>query len=586
MKTPMKNKLKLALAALLIASANLASAQIDTTLVQSASFVGDLNIFLKDANKINVQPFVIENTDMGWTSLKYAMLPTRQVPFTQPATIGSSAFPMEKKLKKLQRGFIDIGMGTYVTPKVDFYFTEGRSKKGDWGVHYHHQSANSSTTVNDRVPISTTYSDNAATLWGKRFYKNFQGEGSVNWTRNVSRWYGVDPLFVDSVTTVGMKQRMNAYQAKVGFRSYERDSAEVNWWGQANYRLAQDAWKGNENFVDVQGGLSKLVKSEVFSADLGLTYNSFNAFGYNWSNDVVNKFEPNDTTKAMRNYDNAVIRFVPTAYTVWKDLRVKIGMGMYLQSRGAQRGYFYPQGEISYSILKGIIVPYVGVKGSLAQQTYYGLYQQNPFVVTQPQLINTNNKIQAYGGINGSISRRVNYMTGVEYNRTENFAFFQRDSLFSFGNMQNVIYGDLTEMKIKGEVEVLGGKTWDAKLGGSYSYFVSTEDHAWNLPNLKIYGVGKYRLNDQWNFQLQAYYIGERWAKSVSPMMNVVKNEQGFYEYKMKAFIDANIKVSYEYNERLSAYVQVNNILSQKYYLYSGFQSQHILAFLGAAYSF
>ena len=54
----------------------------------------------------------------------------------------------------------------------------------------------------------------------------------------------------------------------------------------------------------------------------------------------------------------------------------------------------------------------------------------------------------------------------------------------------------------------------------------------------------------------------------------------------MKAFVDANIKVSYEYNERLSAYVQVNNILSQKYYLYSGFQSQHILAFLGAAYSF
>ena len=97
----MKNKLKLATIAALFAIATGASAQIDTTLVQSASFVGDLNIFLKDANKINVQPFIIESTDMGWTSMKYSMLPTRQIPFTQPATIGSSAFPMEKKLKKL-----------------------------------------------------------------------------------------------------------------------------------------------------------------------------------------------------------------------------------------------------------------------------------------------------------------------------------------------------------------------------------------------------------------------------------------------------------------------------------------------------
>ncbi|MEY3835410.1 MAG: hypothetical protein RI989_838, partial [Bacteroidota bacterium] len=177
-------------------------------------------------------------------------------------------------------------------------------------------------------------------------------------------------------------------------------------------------------------------------------------------------------------FDNAIVRFIPTAYTVYKDLRVKIGMGLYLQSRGEQRGHFYPQAEVSYSILEGMFVPYAGIKGSLAPTTYYGLYTQNPFVVVQPQLLNQNNKMQLYGGVNGSISRRVNYSVGGELNRIENFAFFYNDSLFSRGNMQGVLYDNLRVAKVKGEIEVLGGKKWNAKVGGSYSYFETNQQYA------------------------------------------------------------------------------------------------------------
>jgi hypothetical protein len=58
------------------------------------------------------------------------------------------------------------------------------------------------------------------------------------------------------------------------------------------------------------------------------------------------------------------------------------------------------------------------------------------------------------------------------------------------------------------------------------------------------------------------------------------------YEYKLKGFLDANFKVEYRYNKRLSAWVQFNNTLALKYQRWGGYQAQQFLATLGATYSF
>jgi hypothetical protein len=83
-------------------------------------------------------------------------------------------------------------------------------------------------------------------------------------------------------------------------------------------------------------------------------------------------------------------------------------------------------------------------------------------------------------------------------------------------------------------------------------------------------------------------YYGERWAKSVLPVTgrDAVVQLDGSYVYKMKGFVDVNLRTIYTYNERLSAYLQFNNILAQKYAIYSGIPTQRFFAALGASYSF
>ena len=302
----MKNKLKTILLAVSFAAASApAFAQVDSVLIQSAQFVGDLNIFLRDANKISNQPFVIE-TETNASLMKYNMLPTRLISFTQPATILSSNFPMEKKLKKLQNGWIDVSFGSYVTPKVDAYYTDGRSKKGDWGILYGHQSSNSNFEVLSGADLPTTFSDNHAALWGKRFYKKTVADAKFNWNRNVTNWYGIDSSQQYVADYSALKQTMSVYSGNFGIHTFDRDSNDLNWWGKAGYRLASDAYNSNEHFVDVSGGASKLVKTEVFSGEFGITYNKFNSTGLDWSADYANTWGEGDSLRSIRTFDNAI----------------------------------------------------------------------------------------------------------------------------------------------------------------------------------------------------------------------------------------------------------------------------------------
>ena len=83
-------------------------------------------------------------------------------------------------------------------------------------------------------------------------------------------------------------------------------------------------------------------------------------------------------------------------------------------------------------------------------------------------------------------------------------------------------------------------------------------------------------------------YYGDRWAKSYTPVTGrgAVMQADKSYVYKMKGFVDVNLRTTYTYNERLSAYIQFNNILAQRYAIYSGIPTQRFFAALGASYSF
>jgi hypothetical protein len=566
-----------------------AQRDIDTSLTQSAEFTGNLRLFLRDANKLSTQPLVKEQVS-EMTSIRYTTLPTRKVALIDPKLIPAAKINVDEKLAKLYRGYAKAGYGSYFTPLVDIYYTDGRSKKGTFGAHYQHLSSAGGVTPDDNDSIPDHFSDNKAEIWGKYFLKKSAIQGGLSWERNVSHWFGFNQVqFNDSLPKLSMdslRQRLNTYGGFVSYESHNRDSADLNYAFDLGLRNTADTYEGNETFVDFSARGSKLINTELSSAEFGVNYNSFNFIGPNvLATGII--FDAQDSVIQARNQDNAIIRLVPTAQTVWRGLRAKLGMGLYIEARGENPGHFYPLAEVSYNMFKGLVVPYAGLRGSTEPTTYLDLYRENPFIVNNPTLRNRNNKLELYAGIGGAFSKTVSYSAGVNSFSWANFAYFVNDSLTSVGHRHLVIYDNLKALNIHGELAIYSGEKW--KTNARVDYFRYTTDaqaHAWHQPGLKVTASGQYNMRNKILVGADLFYVGERWAKSNVFVDGVEPENDGSYHFKLKGFVDLNLKVEYRYNKRLSAWVQLNNAFAQRYQRWSGYNTQRLLALMGVTYAF
>jgi hypothetical protein len=572
-----------------------AYAQKDTSLTMDVTFEGGRRLFLRDANKLSIWPETRDNV-IPLTSITYTTIPMPKNTTVEPKLIPSARIKVDEKLERLYRGYIKAGYGTYFTPMVDMYYTDGRSKKGTFGIHYKHFSSAGGVTPNDKDSVPDHFSDNKAELWAKWFFKKTQLLGSVQWDRNLTNWYGLrygKEYNGPSLDSIRFKQRLNTFGGKASFLTYQRDTGEFNFRADLALRGTQDFYQGKEVNFDVLFHGRMLMDDNLYSTDIGVNINSFKFFGP----DMGRYGNVLDAYFLDRTSNNAVIKIVPQIQTVWRDLRVKVGAGLYIEGRSDTPGHFYPLAELSYSLLNGIIVPYAGIRGSTEPTTYLGLYQLNPFVQHFPDLKNKNNKLDAYAGIGGAVSRTVSYNAGINYYEWSNFAYFINDTIsdartgyYSWGNAFSIIYDDLNAINVHGELAVYAGEKWKANVRADYfKYTLGNQVHAWHQPNFKIMGTAQYNLKNKFIIGGDLFYVGARWARSYAPVPGVeVQGAPGdkSYQYKLKGFLDANFKVEYRYNKRVSAWVQLHNAFAIKYQRWSGYNNQRLLAMLGATYAF
>ncbi len=582
----------------LFMSAWQAFAQRDSSLVQQAEFNGELKIHLRDAGKIASHPTIIEQKS-SMEKLKFSFLPTPPVLTKDPDKIPASKINVIDKLPNLQNGYLKLGMGNYLTPMVDGFFSSGRSKKGDVGGRVYHLSSNGGV-VADTALIGSAYSETNAGVFGRYFLKNASLQGAFQYQRMVVGYYGNQDRINfdenDSLTKVmlargGRQQRWQDVGAEIEYKSFSRDSSDMNYHAKAGYRYGWGNQKERESIIDVSFGGDKLVNNEVFAVDFGVQSAQLFSEGLGYNIYGAAK-DSTDTLWRARSQSNTVFRLQPSAYTVWKDIRVRAGMGVYYDVKGEKPAHFYPLLELKWSILDGLFLPFAGVRGGVELNSYHDLLSQNPFVLSNPLLRNRNNKLEVYGGLNGVISSNMGYEIGANWHQLENQAFFVNDSSASLGNRFIVLYDNMTMLKVHGKFMWKVFQQLQMEAGVEfYDYQVAQASHAWNMPNWKGQWKAQYNLGDQWGIGAQLYYIGARKAYSFAPAVgqsieqDVWQNRPG-YVVDLKSFVDVNLQVNYQYNKQISAWASVYNTLAQQYQIWNAYPQQRLLFMMGAKLSF
>jgi len=406
--------------------------------------------------------------------------------------------------------------------------------------------------------------------------------GDINYRNQGLHNYGLR-VPTDSVVADSIAQRYNDLGTKFSFSSHKKDSAKLNYtvgmeynWFSSRKQFGDTLtdWRGRENFFGVSSNGWYKWGREVYAAEFNVKYNGYK---YGVQNDTLSAV---DTAIYL---NNTLVNFKPTISTYLKNDRFKavIGADVVINAHLKTKVHIYPVAELKYSMFNDIFIPYAGLRGGMKQVTYKSLTLENEFVRTNPELRNENTVIDVFGGIKGTLSKRISFNTAVSYSRVKDKALFVTDTLFSSGNEFAVIYDTLNLLKIEGSISYQMNEKLKIDAIGRYnSYELLTNTYAWNLPQLQFIVRGHYNLYDKFIFDFDLNLEQGRKALVYDSLETNTTLENGQYAKSLGFLADVNLGVEYRYNKRISAFVQLNNLASQRYMRWYNYPVQ-IFQFMG-----
>ena len=287
------------------------------------------------------------------------------------------------------------------------------------------------------------------------------------------------------------------------------------------------------------------------------------------------------------------IGFSPNFEVLRDNLTVNIGARLYYSITNNFEGskfFIYPNVTASYNISEEALIAYAGVVGDLQQNSYKNFVQENPFVSPTLYIQRSNQQYNAYVGLKGLLNSKIRFNLKAAYINEENKALFKLnpsltdgsnevDKGYEAANSFQVVYDDVNTIYFN--AEIIFDLFKEFKFGGNIdfnSYSLKNEEHAWNLPLLKATLLAKY-TRKKWSAGADLFFSSDRKDElSIIPDTNI--------RITNSAYFDINLNGVYNINDKFDVFVNVNNILSSNYQVYTNFKVQGLQLFAGVKYKF
>jgi len=515
---------------------------------------------IEPAYRIALSPRIVDTT-ITTAIVNYPLLSLRYETSSEVERINPASIKTVEKLPKLYSSYVKLGVGTELMPLGEIYFNSKRSRKYVYGVHLKHLS--SYGNISGYAPAQ--FDRTKFNLFGGINEKRYDLRGDIHYNNQGLHYYGIGDslgLLKDSIA-----QRYSDFGISGRYASHIKDSASVNYFvGLAynNYlskkpeRKEDVDWRARENYFGITSGAWYKHGKETYAADFNIRYN-----GYKYGI-ADSSFTGLDSGLVL---NNTVINLKPSITTFLQDNRfkAKVGLDLTFDVHTKTKVYVYPMAEIKYSMFNDIFIPYAGIRGGLDQTTFKSLTNENEFLLPNIELRNEKTPIDFYGGIKGTLSKRISFNAGISFANVRDMALFVTDTLHSLGNKFDVIYDTLNVTTIEASIAYqLREKLKLEGIGRYYSYSALNNSYAWNKPRMQFIIRGSYSLFEKVLFNVDVNLEEGRKALVYAEGEDVTI-ESGQYVKKLGFIADANIGIEYRYNKRISAFVQMNNVASQGY---------------------
>ncbi len=540
---------------------------------------------ISDAFKVKETPALEDEDNTKKEPIKYSIF-SFPVASTFTPSKGRAAGVDKPAEERLFKNYFTSGFGNYFNAFAELYVTQDVGDNDYVAGSVKHLSSNGG--IKD-LKLDDKFLNTAVDLTYGSKQKEFSWNGDVGYQIQKYFWYGLPQDYGDLLTPAERHDAFehanqthtyhNAYiGGKIGFNESIFNVMTLK------YDRIWDNYLSAENRFYVKPTLTFDAFGETIKTELSVDY-------------VGGKFDKDysGTTELKYGYTNFGIH--PSFAMRKNDWSFELGAAVHysLASEGGDSKLFvYPKASASLKVVGDLMVFYVGADGDLQQNSYRDFTNENPYVSPTLAIAPTDKKLDAYAGLKGKLSNYVSYDVRGSMIDEKNKPLFKANDydeavaiqdVYKYGNSFGVVYDEVRTLRFFGELKADFSKNVSFGINGTFQKFrVQNEAEAWNLPEIKVGASLDAMITPKWYAGADVFYVGDRKDHQTNLSILPIVAEDNIKT--VKGYFDANVHVGYKYNQRLTAFLRLNNIGNQAYQKWLNYPVQSFQVMLGANFKF
>jgi outer membrane receptor protein involved in Fe transport len=269
---------------------------------------------------------------------------------------------------------------------------------------------------------------------------------------------------------------------------------------------------------------------------------------------------------------------------------LRAGFKMAVENGEDTRFFFFPKAEFKYNVVGNLIVPYLGVTGGAERNSFQTLRQQNPFLYEYAELKTTRTAYDVYLGVRGLISANLSYNISGGYKAVKDMVLFTSNLSTTstqpyYENVYQPVYDTVNVAHVAAQVNYQRSTKWNVMWRVNYNmYETQREVKAWNLPDFTSDLTLNYNLQEKILVKSSLTFMNSKYVKTSDTAQEELAF--GVYGRKIDPIIDFNIGLEYRFTKKVSAFLDVNNILSQNYEVWGNYRVQGLNVLGGVTIAF
>ena len=521
------------------------SAQRDTTKTQSIDITSSFKPVLRNAVKINFSGTQLP-ADTSKAPLNYN-IPSQNLFYSyQPITLRPLALQQDTNLYLGGRNFVKAGFGNLSTPFLSAGISLGDGRKSlvnFYGDYIGSKGSDIKFQDYSMLNIKATAS---------AFTKSNEIYGSAALQKNDYHLYGYDhALYTYDKNDV--RQQLQDLSLSIGLRNTASNSVGINYNPSLQINFFSNKNKLNETTVTALLPVDKKIGDE-FNFKVALKAEIAN---YSSKNSA-----PTDTS-----FTNNLIQLMPCIEYNTENLKLHDGFSP-MWNKGDSN--WLPNVFAEARLAENVFLLQAGWVGRYIQNTYRNLSAQNPYLLPISGIRNTK-EVEFYGGIKASIAKHFNVSAKAGLVRYNDLPLFINDvnndeKGFLISNERRI-----NNLRIHGDISYINQEKLNLTAGLTFNGYTGMKDNdkAWHRVPMEFNASLRW-----WAFKgltLKSDFFIYNGGKYLMP---------GGGSGTLPGAADLSAGAAFRINKQFSVWIDVNNILNDKYERWHNYQV-YGLNFLG-----